>query len=183
MLYLTKQCGIGGILKYYPEDFVVTEISNFKEDKNGKYLILELKKKNWDMNKCIKKISKILNISYKRIGFAGTKDKKAITTQKISIYNLNNLDIKHINIKDINLNVLGFSNKSIELGDLIKNKFSIIIRSLKYNKEKTLELLQDITEEIRNNNGVPNYYGIQRFGEKREITHIIGYYILKREFK
>lgn len=181
--YLTKSNRIGGSLKCYPEDFIVTEISSFKKASNGNYIILELIKTNWDLNHFIKFISKMLGISSKRIGFAGTKDKKAITTQKISIYNIQENQINLLNIKDIKLNVLGYSNKQIEIGDLIKNQFSIIIRNLEYNKETTLNILNLITKEIIDNNGVPNYYGVQRFGDKRPITHLVGYYLLKREFK
>lgn len=183
MEYITKTEGIGGTIKYYCEDFDVSEISYFNSNSNGKYLIAELEKKNWDLNHCIKIISNKLNISYKRIGFAGTKDKRAVTRQKISIYNINKEKLESISIKDIHLKYLGYSNKKIEIGDLIKNKFEINIRFLKYNKQKTKLLIENITNEIISIGGVPNYYGIQRFGDKREITHLIGYYILKRDYK
>ena len=183
MEYITKTEGIGGTIKYYYEDFNVSEISYFNSNSNGKYLIAELEKKNWDLNHCIKIISNKLNISYKRIGFAGTKDKRAVTRQKISIYNINKEQLESISIKDIHLKYLGYSNKKIEIGDLIKNKFEINIRFLKYNKQKTKLLIENITNEIISIGGVPNYYGIQRFGDKREITHLIGYYILKRDYK
>ena len=183
MEYITKTDGIGGIIKYNYEDFNVIEVSNFNNVPDGKYLIAELYKKNWDLNHCIKVISNKLNISYKRIGFAGTKDKRAITIQKISIYNIKKEQLESISIKDINLKYLGYSNKKIEIGDLIKNKFEVTIRHLKYDKQKTISLIENTTKEIVFNGGVPNYYGIQRFGDKREITHLIGYYILKRNYK
>ncbi len=182
-VFLTSTCGIGGILKSIPEDFIVNEVSEFKYSNFGKYLILEITKKNWDLYHCIKYISKILNISYKRIGFAGTKDKRAITTQKISIYNIKKENIEKLNIKDISFRFLGYSNVPIKIGDLIKNNFSIIIRNLKYDLEFTRELLKKITEEINSNGGVPNYYGPQRFGEQREITHLIGRLLVHRNFK
>ena len=90
--YRTDFAGTGGTLRNTPDDFEVSEIANHTMS-TGPYLICVLKKKNWDQHRAIKAIASGLGISQQRISFAGTKDKRAITTQYISIYNCSENDI------------------------------------------------------------------------------------------
>ncbi|MBA7529050.1 tRNA pseudouridine synthase D [subsurface metagenome] len=76
--YFTKTEGIGGIIKTKPSDFFVREITNREEGEEGKYLIAELTKENWDSYSVIREISRRLRVSRNRIGLAGTKDKFAL---------------------------------------------------------------------------------------------------------
>ncbi|AEH61421.1 tRNA pseudouridine synthase D TruD [Methanosalsum zhilinae DSM 4017] len=178
-LYSTSSQGTGGILRKLIEDFQVREITNRKEGFEGKYLILELTKHNWDTHHVVRELSRRLRISQKRIGFAGTKDKRAETTQKISIFDLNETDIENVHLKDVDLKVIGRSNKSIGLGDLTGNEFRITIRNIDHSKAELKEILSSITMEIDKNGGVPNYFGIQRFGSLRPITHLVGESLVK----
>ncbi|MCS3923186.1 tRNA pseudouridine(13) synthase TruD [Methanosalsum natronophilum] len=177
--YFTTTSGTGGSLKQIIEDFEVNEVTNREEGKSGKYLILELKKHNWDTHHVIREISRRLRISQKRITFAGTKDKRAITTQKISISDLDASEIENINLKDIKLKVLGRSNRSVDLGDLIGNEFKITIRNIDLKEDELNTVLESITDEISESGGVPNYFGIQRFGSIRPITHLVGRELVK----
>ena len=92
--YLSNSKGIGGKLRNKPEDFKVDEIiSNnekshwiwAKENKNGKHSIVRITAKNWDTHVLVKELAKELGIGQKAIGFAGTKDKRALTTQYFSV--------------------------------------------------------------------------------------------------
>jgi len=76
--YFTRTEGIGGVIKTKPSDFFVREITNREEQEEGKYLIAELTKENWDTHNVIREISRRLRVSRNRIGFAGTKDKFAL---------------------------------------------------------------------------------------------------------
>ena len=178
-LYSTSSRGSGGILRQLVEDFQVREITNRKEGTEGKYLILELTKHNWDTHHVVRELSRRLRISQKRIGFAGTKDKRAETTQKISIFDLNEADIENVHLRDVDLRVIGRSNKSIGLGDLTGNEFRIAIRNIDHCRDELKEILSSTTTEIDNNEGVPNYFGIQRFGSLRPITHLVGESLVK----
>ena len=75
-------------IKENPEDFVVKEISNVKLDK-GDYSIFRLKKKNYTTERAVQTIANALKIDRKRIGYAGNKDKVAVTEQNISIKHAN----------------------------------------------------------------------------------------------
>jgi tRNA pseudouridine13 synthase len=180
--FLTTFNGIGGKLRFQPEDFIVQEISNFPpKSESGRFLITSITSKNWETNILIKQLSDSLHISRQRIGFAGTKDKRAKTTQLMSFYDVSQENLLKIKIKDVIIENVYRSDKSVKLGNLSGNKFDIIIRSINGNIE--LENVEDISSFIINYGGFPNFFGIQRFGIIRPITHIVGKYIVKDDFE
>ena len=182
-LYFTDTEGLGGQLRQEIEDFIVKEVTNREEGKEGKYLILELTKRDWDTHHMTRTLAKILQVSQKRISVAGTKDKRALTTQKISIFDTDASEIERIHLKDIELKVLGRSRKSVELGDLWGNDFIITIRNIESSPEETGSLLKKTTEEILAQGGVPNFFGVQRFGSVRPVTHLVGKDIVEGNFE
>lgn len=182
-LYSTDTDGLGGQLRQEVEDFIVKEITNREEGQEGKYLILELKKRDWDTHHLTRTLAKILQISQKRISVAGTKDKRALTTQKISIFDIDASKIEKVHLKDIELKVLGRSRKSVELGDLWGNDFIITIRNIAFSPEEAGKLLEKTTNEILAQCGVPNFFGIQRFGSVRPVTHLVGKAIVEGDFE
>lgn len=182
-LYSTDTDGLGGQLRQEVEDFIVKEITNREEGQEGKYLILELKKRDWDTHHLTRTLAKILQISQKRISVAGTKDKRALTTQKISIFDIDASKIEKVHLKDIELRVLGRSRKSVELGDLWGNDFIITIRNIAFSPEEAGKLLEKTTNEILAQCGVPNFFGIQRFGSVRPVTHLVGKAIVEGDFE
>ncbi|WP_440947711.1 tRNA pseudouridine(13) synthase TruD [Methanosarcina sp. T3] len=182
-LYSTDTEGLGGQLRQEVEDFIVKEITNREEGKDGKYLILELTKRDWDTHHFTRTLAKILQISQKRISVAGTKDKRALTTQKISIFDVDAPEIEKIHLKDVELKVLGRSRKSVELGDLWGNEFVITIRDIASSPEKTGAMLEKTNSEVLAQGGVPNFFGIQRFGSVRPVTHLVGKAIVEGDFE
>ncbi|MBP1908878.1 tRNA pseudouridine(13) synthase TruD [Methanolobus bombayensis] len=182
-LYCTHTEGIGGVLRQEPEDFIVKEITNREEGDSGKNLILELTKTNWDTHHLVRDMSRKLGISQKRIGFAGTKDKRAKTTQKISIYDMSEEDIENFYIKDVELKVIGRSDRSIGLGDLYGNEFIITVRDIDASPDELKKILNEITDEILKFRGVPNFFGVQRFGAVRPVTHMVGEQLLKGDIE
>ncbi len=167
-----------------PQDFIVEEITpdgtvlevgkDWKfEGSTGEHLICVLEKINWDTNKAIKFISRQLHVSRKRIGFAGTKDKWAWTSQRISIWGIKEEDVQKIKLKDIQVKPLAYGDR-INLGDLWGNRFTIKSKDMGL---KTGELAENPPRDI------PNYFGIQRFGEKRPVTHLVGKAIVKEDLE
>ncbi len=154
-------------LKQLPEDFIVREVSPVKPKPSGKYLYLKLTKKNWNTLDAVKKIAAILNIPEKKIGFAGTKDRNAITEQVISVEFGDKRKIAAIQIQDISLAVLGHGDEPISLGDLQGNEFEIVVRNLESDVA-----IKPITQ-------TENYFDEQRFGK---YNAVIGKHILKKEF-
>lgn len=174
--YMSDAPGTGGVLRAEPEDFIVRERS-IGVSETGRYLLCRLNKRNWDQQQAVREISRRLGISHRRISWAGTKDKRAVTTQLIAIYDLEPEEIERLRIRDIDLEVLGRAERGLSLGDLEGNEFFITIRDCDAGSlEAALEAGCRAASD-----GIPNYYGIQRFGAMRPITHQIGRLLLKSD--
>lgn len=168
-------------IKQNPEDFLVEEVTpegeileygkkwEFDESSKGEgdQLICVLEKVSWDTHLALKEISKRLRISRKRIGFAGTKDKKAVSTQRISLWNVELEKVKALKVKDLALIPLRFSRERVNLGDLKGNRFTIKV----YSDKKG-----GISSNVHK---IPNKFGVQRFGDIRPITHLVGEQIIE----
>ena len=112
------------MIKQRPEDFIVEEIIDL-DTEPGNYLYIKLTKKNWNTLDIIRKLQTTLHCRASDIGFAGIKDKKAVTTQYISLRNIKKEQIENIKIKDVSLEVLHYASKPIYKGSLKGNKFKI----------------------------------------------------------
>jgi tRNA pseudouridine13 synthase len=180
--FFTDFKGFGGKLRYKPQDFEVEEVSIFpKENKTGIHTIAIVTSTNWETNVLINRLSDYLHISRQRINFAGTKDKRAKTTQLMSFYKVEPEKIKDIKIKDVLIDKIYKSDKSVKVGNLIGNKFKVIVRDL--DEDSNNELIKDYKSFFKKNPYFPNFFGIQRFGIVRPITHEVGKYIIKGDFK
>ncbi|MFX1297004.1 MAG: tRNA pseudouridine(13) synthase TruD [Promethearchaeota archaeon] len=198
--YSTQIPGIGGKLRTKVKDFIVEEISpqgtiikslivnqkhpkhnlNFKNlSKNYSTYNLVLEKYNLETFSAIRKIATFLRIPYKNIGYAGLKDKRAITTQQISISRINPQQLSDFKSKRIYLNRIQIG-KPIKLGDLIGNHFNIVIRQI--NESKIQQRINQIKEQILSSY-IPNYYGHQRFGVIRPISHKVGRVLLYEDYE
>ncbi|MBU1204789.1 MAG: tRNA pseudouridine(13) synthase TruD [Nanoarchaeota archaeon] len=156
------------VIKQVPEDFIVKEVNDIELKENGNYSYFILKKKNYTTEKAVSTITHYLKIDRRKIGYAGSKDKNAITEQMISIQWFNKT--KDIELKDIELIYKGMGNERLSLGDLKENKFTITVRNL--NKEE-IKINSDVLS-------VPNYFDEQRFSKN---NYLIGKSILKKDFK
>ena len=181
-VFFTPNNGIGGKIRTIPEDFGVKEISCYPATKEkGKFTIADVTTVNWETNLLIRELSTRLHISRKRVGFAGTKDKRAKTSQMLSIYNVSKDDLSNVNIKDVSIENVYYSDRPVKIGDLIGNSFEITVRGI--DKDATEVQIQKISSKILETGGFPNFYGIQRFGVMRPVTHVVGKHIVKGNFK
>jgi tRNA pseudouridine13 synthase len=176
--YASDTPGIGGRLRTLPEDFVVEEVP-CAVGTEGPFLICRLTKKDWDQQRAIRQVARQLGISYKRIGFGGTKDKHAVTSQLISIRDMPPEALDQVKLKDIRLEPVGRSLSPLTLGSHQANRFTITIR------EAVPDGLEDVVGEVSAvcKTAVPNYFGIQRFGVIRPVTHTVGALVLKGDYE
>ncbi|MEM4263699.1 MAG: tRNA pseudouridine(13) synthase TruD [Candidatus Woesearchaeota archaeon] len=153
-------------IKQQPEDFIVKEISTVKPEKEGKYSYFLLKKKNYTTIRALEHIAQALNIQLKKLGFAGNKDKTAITEQVCSAEGIGKEKLEKVKLKDIEIKFLGKGNEPVSLGTLEGNEFEITVRNIdKKPKPKTKFI---------------NFFGEQRFSKNNAE---IGKAIVKKEFK
>lgn len=152
-------------IKSKPEDFVVKEISNVKISDKGSYAIIRVVKKDYTTMKAVELIADRLGVVVKDIGFAGTKDRRAVTTQLMSVKGVSRERIDKIEFENIEVEYLGRATQPISLGDLEGNRFEIILR--------------DVDKVPKSIERFPNLFGEQRFSENNEE---IGKAIIKKEF-
>ena len=175
--YSTDLSGIGGKLRNIPEDFEVREISLIPSySLTGKYTIARVKSRNWETNALIRILAKYLGIYSERIGFAGTKDKRAVTSQLLS-FPIDEKKVSTLQIKDVEIEILGKSNRKIKLGELVGNDFTIKVTNAKNPKKNLPPLISALKDHF------PNYFGVQRFGSIRPITHLVGREIVNGNFE
>jgi len=153
-------------IKQEPEDFIVKEKSTVKPAESGNYSYFVLKKKYWTTIGALQKIAKFLKIPLKSIGFAGSKDKIAISEQMISIKGGYEKKLEKYKQKDIELDFAGKGDKPISLGDLEGNKFEIIVREAE-------KIPKELSKFI-------NYFGEQRFSKNNAE---VGKAIIKGDLK
>lgn len=180
--YYTTVEPLGGKLKSLPEDFIVKEISQKPESNDeGEYVIASLTVRNWETNRLVKALSMGLGMSRKRIGFGGTKDKRAVTTQLMS-FRCPIEEVLDLSIKDVEISDPYRSNRDLSIGDLFGNEFDIIIRDIPHDENRTISIVKSALDDLIALGGFPNYFGIQRFGSVRPITHLIGKHILRGDY-
>ncbi|MDK2796123.1 MAG: tRNA pseudouridine13 synthase [Archaeoglobaceae archaeon] len=173
--YITKTPAMGGEIKKEPEDFYVEEIIDLNLSEDGNFAVLRVEKKNWETLKFVRAIAKKLGISQKRISFAGTKDKRALTVQFFTISGIKKEDLEGLSIRDAKIEFVGYSRRELRLGDLLGNFFRVRVVGAK-NGEIFWKTKEELSEK-----GIPNFFGEQRFGT-RGITHEVGKLILQRNY-
>jgi tRNA pseudouridine13 synthase len=197
-LYSTGFPGVGGKLKTRFEDFVVEEITPdgrvvevlnsgrqtglvaSAEDapKKPRFATFIVQKMGLTTMDAANILAASLKISRSHITYAGLKDKRAMTAQAMSgpaktHSQLKSLDLSRMQIRDVKL-----SRSPVRIGDLWGNRFTILLRDI----EAPCEKAEEYTEEL---GATPllNYFGIQRFGLVRPITHKVGKALVQKNFE
>ena len=164
-------------IKQKPSDFLVKEISSVEVKEQGSYLVFKLKKENYNTLDAVRIVAQKLGVLQKDVGFAGTKDKRAITEQLISVKinhhkkylnkELVKEKLNQIELRNISLEFLGYTFQPITLGDLEGNSFDIVVRNLD-------------NFDFETPTKITNYFGEQRFGGN---NIEVGRNIIKKNFK
>ncbi len=170
LFYTEGVPGIGGKLRAIPDDFAVDEISILPpESPDGRYVVARVWHRNWEANRLVRRLASNLHVGRMKVGFAGTKDGRSVATQLMS-FDAPIEDVLSLAIPDVAVSDAYRSNRMIAIGDLIGNRFDIRISSA----EVVVEAVDKCREMLDTLGGFPNYFGIQRFGTIRPITHLIG---------
>ncbi len=191
--YVSSSAGTGGRLRSQPEDFRVRELEQFDvqpaDADPGAYphLLLRVTLRNWDTNDFARAVSNRLGISRERVSWAGTKDKRAVTTQLFSIDGIEPDDVP--DLPAVTCEVVGRAGRPILFGDLAGNEFVVTIRETDHPQravETRSQLRQFAGGEPEDEDapvGVPNYFGHQRFGSVRPVTHEVGLAIVREDWE
>jgi tRNA pseudouridine13 synthase len=181
-VYLTSSPGVGGKLRSYPEDFVVEELSlPPPRVEGGRFVAARVRCRNWETNRLIRELSRVLGISRRRIQFAGTKDKRGVKIQLLTFL-ASEEQVAGIALRDFEVLDKYPTDRPLELGNLVGNRFEIRLRGASGavqgqagGARPELEAaIGSVTRELDAAGGFPNFFGIQRFGALRPVTHRIG---------
>lgn len=183
--FASQTKGIGGVIRQKPEDFAVQEVLIDGSEAylqpltvsqllgGGRYLICILVKHNQDTLLVVRKIVRQLGISERRVQIAGIKDKRAVTAQHISIENIKVKHLSRIRIRGVQVVPFQYSTTMVFPHMLYGNKFKLTIRKIRQTTYSVRKKIDETLKEIQIRS-TPNFFGHQRFGTIRPITHLVG---------
>ncbi len=171
-VYSTKFEGIGGKIRTSSENFEVSEVISDKSlnliSEQNDYAVYKLKKKNIDTNHALSDIFRKKGLRLKALGL---KDSSAKTEQFVCSNNKGRSIDNYVSSK-YSLQKIGYVKKPLSKKDMTGNHFKIKIVDSK-----------DNLSEFKESDKILNFYGYQRFGSKRAVTHLIGKAILQKDFE
>jgi tRNA pseudouridine13 synthase len=171
-VYSTSFEGCGGKIRTTDKDFLVSEVLSKKVvqsiSSEGSYAVYKLKKQGIDTNHSLSNIFKKYGLRLKSLGL---KDASAVTEQFVCSEIKSN-SVEKILEEKYSLERMGFVKKPLSKKDMIGNKFTIKITDASSDIKKF-----DEYEKIL------NFYGYQRFGSTRPVTHLIGKSILQKNYE
>ncbi len=150
-----------GILRAAPEDFMVEEVAGFEPDGEGQHMLLWVEKRGVNTDWLAGRLARFAGVKRRDVGYAGLKDRHAVTRQWFSV------DLAGRDVPDWSaLGIAGVTvlraerhGRKLRRGALAGNRFRIILREVEADPECLAVRLAMVRRE-----GVPNYFGPQRFG-------------------
>ncbi len=171
-VYSTKFSGTNGKIKQNNKDFEVSEVISEKaldtiSEETG-FAIYNLRKNGIDTNHALRDVEKRFGLVLRALGL---KDSHAITEQFVQAKTISR-SLEKIDGKKYSLKRIGFSKKPIAKQDMLGNKFKI----------KISDSTKDISQ-FNEHDKILNFFGYQRFGSKRPITHLVGKAIIQKDYQ
>ncbi|BAF69806.1 tRNA pseudouridine(13) synthase TruD [Nitratiruptor sp. SB155-2] len=159
-LFFLDHSPIDFYFKQSPETFVVEEVPLYPFSGAGEHLIVKVRKKNMTTWQMLQSISEQVGVKIRDIGYAGLKDKNALTYQYISLHKKYEEALKKFSHPLIKTIELTYHKNKIRRGHLKGNRFFIRLKKVKPVDAKKIDEVLKILEE----EGMPNFFGYQRFG-------------------
>lgn len=178
--FLTDAPGIGGRLKVQPEDFAVDEVPLYEACGEGEFLYLRIRKRDISATELTSHFARVLGISQSAIGVAGRKDRRAVTTQYVSVPARSVDDSSKLNTDQIEVLESKLHRNKLKTGHLASNRFEIVLRDVDISDATELRRIVETTSEAIGRLGFLNYYGEQRFGRDDD-TDSDGFRLLRGE--
>lgn len=164
--FLNVPCAYGASvgsarLRSRPEDFCVNEWLGFEADGEGDHVLLRVRKRSANTAWVAKQLARIANIHPRDVGYAGLKDRDAIAEQSFTVPLRSAIGEAWVGVSDEGFEVIAAQRhrRKLKRGALRGNEFEIVLREFSGEPEQLEQRLRTIAA-----NGVPNYFGPQRFG-------------------
>lgn len=152
-----------GCLKAQNSDFKVDELMPIEPTGEGEHLWLKIEKDGSNTDWVAQQLAKIAGLKPMAVSYAGMKDRHAVTTQWFSLHmpGMENPDFSTLDDPEFKILEKSRHDRKLKRGALSGNRFQIRITDLKGDIEQLEQKLQSIQQQ-----GVPNYFGEQRFGRE-----------------
>ncbi len=177
-IYATSTRGVPGVLKLDAGDFRVGEISAYPVPAvEGPFTILRLQSRDWEQHELAEAIARRLGLSRNALRWAGTKDRRAVSEKLVSYRGAP--PPPDFAISQVTVLEAYRARDGLTLGHHYGNSFDICIRGIDPDDARMLGGLRATAAELIPLGGVPNFFGLQRFGEVRPITHRVGQLLVR----
>ena len=150
-------------IRTVPEDFFVEELSSFEASGSGEHLLLTVEKRGMNTIWAAKRIAAWAGVAESAIGYAGLKDRHAVTRQRFSVWLPKKIapDIEKLQSDDLIVLDHAWHARKLPRGALAGNRFELLLRDVSGDHAAVDARLQAIRAR-----GVPNAFGVQRFGRE-----------------
>lgn len=145
------------------DDFRVDELASYEPCGEGEHTYLKFEKRGMTTPYAITQIARVLKIQPRDVGYAGLKDRHAVTTQSVSLPRVDPERVAAMEIPGLRVLSVSRHRNKLRTGHLKGNRFELRVRDVAGSMGEALERAQAIARII-GPAGVPNYYGEQRFG-------------------
>lgn len=144
-----------------PEDFQVDELPAFEPTGEGEHLLLTVRKRGMNTAAVARRLAQWAGVAEMGIGYAGMKDRHAVTTQRFSVHLPKRVAPEPSTLDDEALQVLQshWHNRKLPRGALAGNRFVLVLRQVRGERDAVAARLAQIATR-----GMPNWFGEQRFG-------------------
>ena len=154
---------VGGVLRASEDDFRVDEIASYEPCGEGEHTYLRFEKRGMTTPYAITQIARVLKMQARDIGYAGLKDRHAVTTQTVSLPRIDPERVSAMEIPGLRVLSVARHRNKLRTGHLKGNRFELRVRDVPDGVDLGLARALGIAERI-SRAGVPNYFGEQRFG-------------------
>jgi tRNA pseudouridine13 synthase len=157
-----------GVIRRRPEDFFVDEVLGFEPDGEGEHVLLQIEKRNTNTQWLADQLARFAGIPKRDVSYAGMKDRNAVTRQWFSLGLAGAIEPDWDKLDIENIRVLRHARhrRKLRRGSLQGNHFKLIVRDLQGDLAALAVRLQQVAQQ-----GVPNYFGEQRFGHAGANLH------------
>ncbi|MBD9469521.1 tRNA pseudouridine(13) synthase TruD [Pseudoxanthomonas sp. PXM01] len=148
-------------IRSVPEDFVVEELPGFEPSGEGEHLLLTVEKRGMNTAFAAKRIAAWAGITEMGVGYAGLKDRHAVTRQRFSVHFPRKVapDLATLVSDDLTVLASTWHSRKLPRGALAGNRFELVLRGMEGDAGTIEARLRDIAAH-----GLPNWFGEQRFG-------------------
>ncbi len=169
---------VAGRIKARPEDFFVEEIPAYEPSGSGEHLYLFIEKRGKGTLEVVQSVARHFSVKRSAVGYAGLKDKHAITRQRLSVYlpGQDETQFGPLTVPGVEVLHSARHGNKLRRGHLRGNRFIIYIRDV---DPARLHDAQQVLERLAGS-GVPNRFGEQRFGTRRRSDEL-GRLLLKND--